>query len=112
MEDDKFYSWISFVLGVSGFLGTISLCAFFWAYRKNGIDFGRSPYSYFFLIVIASFICNICVRKKIAVKSGIAKAGFFFGLLSILPIVLFFISLILVLTIGPFLLVYIPPQLL
>ncbi len=103
MNDDKFYSWISFALGFSGLLGFVSLCCFLWGYKKNGISFGNPPYLYFPAVIIISFVCNICAWKKIAIKGWTSRFGFFFGILSLLPLALFLISAIFVLIIGPFL---------
>lgn len=108
MEDNKFYSLITFIFGIIGFLCSVIMVILLSISVNLNIKFGNTPYIYCSGIVMLCFICNRYLYKK-GEQSKIATIGSLFGVLSMIPIVLFFIILFVVLFLGPFLVNYNPP---
>lgn len=108
MDDNKFYSLITFVFGIIGFLCSVIMQILLCISVNKNIKFGNTPYIYCSCIAMLCFICNRYLYKK-GEKRKLATIGSLFGILSIVPIVLFFVILFIVLCLGPFLINYNPP---
>ena len=107
MEDKKFYSLMTFIFGIIGLLCAVIMICILLQSIYTKIKFGNEPYLYCSCIIIFCFICNRFLYKR-GEKNELSTAGSLFGFLSLIPIILFFMILILVLGMGPFLINYNP----
>ena len=109
MDDRKFYSIITFAFGIIGFLCAVIMMSILFFSISTKIMYGNDPYIYCSCIVMLCFICNRFLYKK-GEKSKLSTFGSLFGILSIIPIVSFFVIFFLILFLGPFLTNYNPPN--
>ena len=107
MDDKKFYSKIAFSFGIIGLLCSVIMVSILIVSLNKKINYGNEPYIYCSCIILLCFICNRFLYKK-GEKNKLSIFGSLFGLLSIIPIVLFFVILFLILLLTPYLLNYTP----
>ncbi len=101
MEDSKFYGVMSFVFGIIGFLCSVIMVGILCYCMNTNVRFGNVPYIFCSCVSFLCFIFNRFLYKK-SEKNRLSTFGALFGILSIVPIVLFFIVFILVVFAGTF----------
>lgn len=103
MENNKFYAFLSLVFSFSGFICSIIIYYILWSHKTEGVRFGNSPYAFFSIVIIVSFILNMQCRKNLNNKNLIAYIGMIIAILSLSPIIIFLISFVFALLIAPLL---------
>ena len=106
MDDNRFYSLLSVFFGGLGTACAGFLYILFGLYKYKGIKFGNTPYLYFSFIIMLLFILNVYVRKKTIKKNFFAKLGLFFGILSLLPLIIFLFFFLFGLFVAPLLIMF------
>ncbi len=107
MDDKKFYGLITFIFGIIGVICSVIMITILIIGIMNTKSFGNLLYIYCSCIIILCFICNRHLYKK-SEKSRLSTFGSLFGILSIVPIVLFLITFFIVLFLGAYLINYTP----